>query len=70
MVRCALIHRHRPELLDYDKLDKPDRRGNTELALRVAEEQLGIPVSVSNPYTHQSLLLTPNSETARGQGPV
>ncbi|RSH92750.1 hypothetical protein EHS25_008196 [Saitozyma podzolica] len=34
---------HRPELLDYDKLDKSDRRGNTELALRVAEEQLGIP---------------------------
>lgn len=42
--RCALIHRHRPELLDFDKLDKDDKRGNTELALSVAEKELGIPV--------------------------
>jgi hypothetical protein len=42
--RCALIHRHRPELLDYGKLDKDDTRGNTELALSVAEKELGIPV--------------------------
>ncbi|WWC68409.1 uncharacterized protein I206_102336 [Kwoniella pini CBS 10737] len=40
---CALIHRHRPELLDYHSLDKSDRRRNTELAFRVAEERLGIP---------------------------
>lgn len=42
---CALIHRHRPELIDYDSLDKSDRRGNTALAFKVAEESLGIPVS-------------------------
>ena len=42
---CALIHRHRPELLDWDKLDKIDKRTNTELAFRVAEQSLGIPVS-------------------------
>jgi hypothetical protein len=42
---CALIHRHRPELLDWDKLDKTDKRTNTELAFRVAEQSLGIPVS-------------------------
>jgi hypothetical protein len=41
---CALIHRHRPELLDWDKLDKTDKRTNTELAFRVAEQSLGIPV--------------------------
>ncbi|WRT65944.1 uncharacterized protein IL334_002895 [Kwoniella shivajii] len=40
---CALIHRHRPELLDYHSLDKTDKRGNTELAFKVAEERLGIP---------------------------
>ncbi|ORY28583.1 calponin homology domain-containing protein [Naematelia encephala] len=40
---CALIHRHRPELLDWNKLDKTDRRGNTELAFKVAEQYLGIP---------------------------
>ena len=42
---CALIHRHRPELLDWDSLDKTDKRANTELAFRVAERSLGIPVS-------------------------
>lgn len=42
---CALIHRHRPELLDWDSLDKSDKRANTELAFRVAERSLGIPVS-------------------------
>ncbi|OCF43214.1 cofilin [Kwoniella heveanensis CBS 569] len=40
---CALIHRHRPELLDYHSLDKSDKRGNTELAFKTAEERLGIP---------------------------
>jgi hypothetical protein len=47
MISCALIHRHRPELLDWDKLDKTDKRTNTELAFRVAEQSLGIPVSHS-----------------------
>ena len=40
---CALIHRHRPDLLDYDKLDKTDRHTNTRLAFQVAAEHLGIP---------------------------
>jgi hypothetical protein len=46
---CALIHRHRPELLDWDCLDKSDKRANTELAFRVAERSLGIPVSTISP---------------------
>ncbi|KAJ2921710.1 hypothetical protein H1R20_g15383, partial [Candolleomyces eurysporus] len=40
---CALIHCHRPDLLDYDKLDKGDRHGNTALAFQIAAEHLGIP---------------------------
>ncbi|KAF8810979.1 actinin-like protein [Phlegmacium glaucopus] len=40
---CALIHCHRPDLLDYNKLDKSDRHGNTSLAFRIAAEHLGIP---------------------------
>ncbi|KAF8628666.1 hypothetical protein AX15_003796 [Amanita polypyramis BW_CC] len=40
---CALIHCHRPDLLDYDKLDKSDRHGNTRLALMTAAEHLNIP---------------------------
>ncbi|ORX54534.1 hypothetical protein DM01DRAFT_1335671 [Hesseltinella vesiculosa] len=40
---CALIHRHRPDLLDFHSLDKTDRHGNTSLAFKVAEQHLGIP---------------------------
>ncbi|EMD40209.1 hypothetical protein CERSUDRAFT_151252 [Gelatoporia subvermispora B] len=40
---CALIHCHRPDLIDYDKLDKTDRHGNTRLAFQVAADHLGIP---------------------------
>ncbi|KAG0291428.1 hypothetical protein BGZ98_003010 [Dissophora globulifera] len=40
---CALIHRHRPDLLDFDALDKSDRHRNTQLAFDVASEHLNIP---------------------------
>ncbi|KAF9221592.1 hypothetical protein BS17DRAFT_785019 [Gyrodon lividus] len=40
---CALIHCHRPDLLDYDNLDKSDRHGNTRLAFQIAADHLGIP---------------------------
>lgn len=40
---CALIHHFRPELIDYESLDKNDVYGNNELAFRVAENHLGIP---------------------------
>lgn len=40
---CALIDCHRPDLLDYDDLDRTDHRGNVALALKIAGEQLGIP---------------------------
>jgi len=40
---CALIHHFRPDLIDYDGLDKNDIYGNNELAFRIAENHLGIP---------------------------
>ncbi|KIO20300.1 hypothetical protein M407DRAFT_30033 [Tulasnella calospora MUT 4182] len=40
---CALIHRHRPDLIDYHSLNKTDRHGNTQLAFDIAEQHLGIP---------------------------
>ncbi|KAL4080698.1 calponin homology domain-containing protein [Scleroderma citrinum] len=40
---CALIHCHRPDLLDYHKLNKSDQHGNTRLAFQVAADDLGIP---------------------------
>uniref|UniRef100_A0A8C9VIE8 Actinin, alpha 2b n=1 Tax=Scleropages formosus TaxID=113540 RepID=A0A8C9VIE8_SCLFO len=40
---CALIHRHRPDLIDYTKLNKDDPLGNLNLALEIAEKHLDIP---------------------------
>ncbi|XP_062980426.1 alpha-actinin-2 [Elgaria multicarinata webbii] len=40
---CALIHRHRPDLIDYSKLSKDDPLGNINLAMDVAEKYLDIP---------------------------
>jgi Ca2+-binding EF-hand superfamily protein len=40
---CALIHKHRPDLLDFDSLDPSKKRENLQLAFDVAEKHLDIP---------------------------
>jgi len=43
MAFCALVHHFRPDLIDFDKLNKADVYYNNDLAFRLAEKHLGIP---------------------------
>lgn len=40
---CALLDIHRPDLIDYDTLDKKDHRGNMQVAFDIASKEIGIP---------------------------
>ncbi|KAH7354219.1 alpha-actinin-3 [Plectosphaerella cucumerina] len=40
---CALLDIHRPDLIDYDALDKSDHRGNMQMAFDIAHKEIGIP---------------------------
>jgi len=61
---CALIHRYRPHLIDFDKLDPKDSIGNCKLAFMIAERDLGIPCLldvgdlVSYPYPDKLSVIT------------
>ncbi|XP_053740490.1 protein-methionine sulfoxide oxidase mical3a isoform X16 [Synchiropus splendidus] len=39
---CALIHRYRPDLIDFDSLDERDQERNNQLGFDVAEREFGI----------------------------
>uniref|UniRef100_UPI0037E998BA protein-methionine sulfoxide oxidase mical3b-like n=1 Tax=Semicossyphus pulcher TaxID=241346 RepID=UPI0037E998BA len=39
---CALIHRYRPDLIDFDSLDELSVEENTQLSFDVAEREFGI----------------------------
>uniref|UniRef100_A0AAY4A609 Actinin, alpha 1 n=1 Tax=Denticeps clupeoides TaxID=299321 RepID=A0AAY4A609_9TELE len=61
---CALIHRHRPELIDYGKLRKDDPMTNLNTAFDVAEKYLDIPKMLDaegenlSILTHSQLMTT------------
>lgn len=40
---CALIHRHRPDLIDYDSLSSENKLDNLNLAFQIAADHLDIP---------------------------
>ncbi|KAL4625088.1 protein-methionine sulfoxide oxidase mical3a-like [Arapaima gigas] len=42
MALCALIHRFRPDLIDFDSLDENNLEKNNQLAFDVAEQEFGI----------------------------
>ncbi|XP_058512134.1 F-actin-monooxygenase MICAL3 isoform X2 [Ochotona princeps] len=39
---CAIIHRFRPDLIDFDSLDEQNVEKNNQLAFDIAEKELGI----------------------------
>ena len=55
---CALIHRHRPDLLDYNKLSKDNPLDNLNLAFDIAEKHLNIPRMLDAEGMSLSLHLT------------
>ncbi|XP_057551662.1 F-actin-monooxygenase MICAL2 isoform X2 [Hippopotamus amphibius kiboko] len=54
---CAIIHRFRPELINFDSLNEDDAVENNQLAFDVAEREFGIPP------------VTTGKEMASAQGP-
>ncbi|XP_036950814.1 F-actin-monooxygenase MICAL2 isoform X5 [Acanthopagrus latus] len=39
---CALIHRFKPQLIDFDSLNEEDHAGNLQLAFDISEREFGI----------------------------
>lgn len=49
---CAIIHRYRPDLIDFHSIDPEDITKNNQMAFDILEKELGIsPVSDLNSTT-------------------
>lgn len=58
--RCALIHHHRPDLLDWDLLPKNEPHKCAQIAFDIAARELNVPVSAPvPPYTVTALSVVP-----------
>uniref|UniRef100_A0A8C8S2E7 Molecule interacting with CasL protein 1 n=1 Tax=Pelusios castaneus TaxID=367368 RepID=A0A8C8S2E7_9SAUR len=55
---CALIHRFRPDLLNFSSLDQHNPIKNNQMALDIAEQELGIPPVLSS--TEMASVSEPN----------
>lgn len=54
---CALIHRHRPDLIDYHKLSKDNPLENLNTAFDVAEKYLDIPRMLDPDGKYKSIVI-------------
>ncbi|XP_066090576.1 F-actin-monooxygenase MICAL3 isoform X14 [Saccopteryx bilineata] len=55
---CAIIHRYRPDLIDFDSLDEQNVEKNNQLAFDIAEKELGIPPIMTG--TEMALVMEPD----------
>ncbi|XP_066237216.1 F-actin-monooxygenase MICAL3 isoform X14 [Saccopteryx leptura] len=55
---CAIIHRYRPDLIDFDSLDEQNVEKNNQLAFDIAEKELGIPPIMTG--TEMALVVEPD----------
>ena len=39
---CAILHHHRPDILDYNQVDRAKPLENLQLAFSTASQQLGV----------------------------
>uniref|UniRef100_A0A3P8WGH0 Calponin-homology (CH) domain-containing protein n=1 Tax=Cynoglossus semilaevis TaxID=244447 RepID=A0A3P8WGH0_CYNSE len=54
----ALIHKHRPDLIDFDKLKKSNAHYNLQNAFNLAEQHLGL-TRLLDPEGEQADVMTP-----------
>lgn len=54
---CALIHKHRPDLIDFESLDPNEYRQNIELGYNIMQTNFNVKVRADITYVTQKLIL-------------